>query len=104
MAAEAGRIVDEEGDRGLAGRNVRDLVPTVVALRAQYEAARRDILTARPGIDAEEATRLLVNRRLHSPTRALGDLAAAGDDSEAAEDLVRRLFALAAEAPPENGS
>lgn len=104
VAAEAGRIVDEEVDRWLAGRNVRDLVPTVVALRAQYEAARRDILTSRPGIDAEEATRLLVNRLLHGPTRTLRDLAAAGDDSEAAEDLVRRLFALDDEDTTENGS
>ena len=46
----------------------------MVSLRERFDAARLEILTDRPGIDADEATRLLVNRLLHTPTLALREM------------------------------
>ena len=69
-------------------------VPTLVALRSKFDLAREEILASRPEIDAHEATRLLVNRLLHAPTRALRDLAEQGAKKDTGEMLVRRLFAL----------
>jgi glutamyl-tRNA reductase len=52
---------------------------------------------AERGLDAEAATRLLVNRLLHAPSEALRDLAAGEGDAAALEELLRRLFHLAGE-------
>ena len=46
----------------------------MVSLRERFDAARLEILTDRPGIDVDEATRLLVNRLLHTPTLALREM------------------------------
>ena len=99
LSSDAWRIVDEELEAWRVGRAERNAVPAVVALRRRFEDVRRDILAARPGIDAEEATRLLVNRLLHEPSLALRDIAAGrmAVQGESTEDLVRRLFALGSE-------
>ncbi len=92
-AAEAAwRIVEEELETFLRGRAARRAVPTLVALRERFEAARREVLAQTGTGDAEEATRLLVNRLLHAPSAALRD--AAADDDALLDTAVRRLFGL----------
>ena len=66
----------------------------MVALRAHFEDLRHGILAERPHADAAEATQLLINRLLHSPSTALRDLAEQGDSSQMMDAFVRRLFAL----------
>ncbi len=94
VATEAWRIVDTEVERWRAGRALRDVVPTLVSLRERFDAMRLEILADRPGIDAEEATRLLVNRLLHAPTLALREMTGDRDETVEAERLVTRLFRL----------
>lgn len=94
VATEALVIIDQELTRWHAARNAREIVPTVVALRDQFNAIRQDVLDSRPGIDAEEATRLLINRLLHMPSRTLRNEAEDGSTTDQSEALVRRLFAL----------
>ena len=93
-AQEAWAIVDVEVARWIAGRAARKVTPAVVALRAHFEDLRNDILAERPHADAAEATQLLINRLLHSPSAALRDLAEQGDSSQMMDAFVRRLFAL----------
>ena len=50
----------------------RRAVPAVVALRRHFERVRAEVMAER-GLDAEAATRLLVNRLLHAPSEALRD-------------------------------
>ncbi|HUI19234.1 MAG TPA: glutamyl-tRNA reductase, partial [Alphaproteobacteria bacterium] len=67
------------------------------------ERLRAEVLAELGEGDADEATRLLVNRLLHEPSEALRALAAkegqgadrAGADRAGAERLIRRLFRLA---------
>lgn len=100
LAGDAWRIVEEAVAAWRADQAEREAVPAVVALRERFEAARREILDGRPGLDAEEATRLLINRLLHEPSTVLRELAAAGAagaDTEVAtrlETMVRRIFGL----------
>jgi glutamyl-tRNA reductase len=94
VAAEAWEIVDRDVERWRVSQNIEAVVPTLVALRARFELTREKILTSQPEIDAHEATRLLVNRLLHAPTRVLRDLAEQGAEKDTGEMLVRRLFAL----------
>ncbi len=65
----------------------------MLALRQHFEAVRADVMAER-SLDAEAATRLLVNRLLHAPSEALRHLAGREADAAAMEDLVRRLFQL----------
>ena len=97
VAAEAWQIVDSEVEKWHAGRAVREVVPTLVSLRERFDAARLKILTDRPGIDADEATRLLVNRLLHTPTLALREMTGDRESNAAAKQLVARLFRLDSE-------
>jgi len=69
-------------------------VPAVTALRSHFEAIRAALLRDQPGLDAEAATRLLVNRLLHAPSEILRALVASEGEAAAAEALVRRLFRL----------
>lgn len=88
----ARRILDEELTAFLRSRAERGAVSAVVALRRYFESLREDVLAA-PGIDAAEATRLLVNRLLHRPSEALRRAAAEGaQDREALERSVEKLF------------
>ena len=100
--AEAGkaawRIIDEEVAAFLRARAERAAVPTLVALRRHFEAARESVLGEAGETDAAEATRLLINRLLHDPSEVLRALAADEDDGNEralVERLLRRLFRLA---------
>ena len=60
------------------------------------------LLGEAPGANAEDATRRLVNRLLHRPSRGLDELARSGTSGEAERQL-RRLFGLAGDDERENG-
>lgn len=94
-------IVDQAVGAFVRERAARTAVPTVVAVREHFEAARRQILASAPGADAESATRALVNRLLHAPSEVLRESAGERSaDHEQLERLARRLFGLKDE---ENG-
>lgn len=96
---DAWRIVDEEVSGFLRGQAERAAVPVLAALRQHFEVARDKLLSETPGIDAAEATRLLVNRLLHNPSESLRGLAADDQATGALADaLLRRLFGLDEEA------
>lgn len=94
IAAEAWRIVDAEVECWRTGREMRMAVSTLVALRERFENIRKAVLNEHPGIDAEEATRLLVKRLLHAPTLALRELMGDDREEEIMERLVVQLFNL----------
>jgi len=94
-AEDAWRIVDAAVAAWRRSRAERDAVPTLVALRDRFEAIRDEVLAADPKADAGEATRRLVNRLLHAPSKALRDVAGStGEDVEEAVRVVTRLFGL----------
>ena len=84
-------IVDREVDAYLGGRAERAAVPALSELHGHAEAVREGAL-ADSGGDAEKATRLLVSRLLHGPSRVMRELAAEGEDLDEFERLLRRLF------------
>lgn len=101
-ARAAWRIIDAEVAAFLHGRAERKAAPALTRLRAHFEEVRAGAL-ADAGGDAERATRLLINRLLHGPSRALRALAAGrlgGERGAAAFDLAEaartldHLFAL----------
>ncbi|WP_425450285.1 glutamyl-tRNA reductase [Virgifigura deserti] len=98
-AEEAWGIVDQEVMDFLRKRDERAGVPPLIALRRHFEALRTEVLEAtRPG-DAEEATRLLVNKLLHDPSEMLRAMAAARRaggpvEPEAAAQLLCAIFGL----------
>ena len=94
--AAAWRIVEDELRLFGARAAARRAVPAVVALRRHFETVRAGVMAER-GLDADAATRLLVNRLLHDPSAALRDLAVGDADAAAMEQLLRRLFGLAGE-------
>ena len=94
VAREAWAIVDAEVARWTADLAAREATPAVVALRAHFEKLRQDVLTEQPHVNADEATRLLINRLLNAPTIVLRELATQGDTTQTTDALVRRLFAL----------
>jgi glutamyl-tRNA reductase len=99
--AEARNIVEDEVAHFLAADSGRRAAPVVAELRAHFEDVREGVLREQPGISADEATRLLVNRLLHAPSRALRDIAAdraraeKGGEPSAEAGLIQRLFGLA---------
>ncbi|WP_404379676.1 glutamyl-tRNA reductase [Caenispirillum salinarum] len=94
-ARAAWDVVGQEVAAFLKRRAARDAAPAITALRDHADALRAEALAAAGG-DADKATRLLVNRLLHEPSRFLRDVAEGGDEDarRAAEVLLRRLFAL----------
>ena len=99
-ADTAWRIVGDEVTALVRGHAERTAVPSLIALRRHFESARRQALAAAGG-DAEEATRLLVNRLLHGPSeemRAVAAASLAASDSagewEQLDMTIRRLFRL----------
>jgi len=97
-SAMAWGIVEDELAAFLRAQAERSATPSVVALRRHFDDVRREVLESGE-LDAEAATRLLVNKLLHDPSEALRR-AVAEDPGLAAqlEDMIRRLFAL-----PQNG-
>lgn len=99
-AAQAWTIIDQSVGAFYRGRAERAAVPAVAALRGHFERVRERLLIEQgSGLDAAEATRLLVNRLLHQPSEALRRMAAdteGGDVVERAmaERLLNRLFGL----------
>ena len=77
-------------------------MPTITAIRRHFEAVRDQVLGEAPGANAEDATRRLVNRLLHRPSRGLDELARSGTSAEAERQL-RQLFGLAGDDERENG-
>lgn len=97
-AAAAETIVEDEVAAYLRQRAGRGAVPLVAALRGHFWAMRETVLREASGADAGEATRLLINRLLHAPSRSLRELAEAGEIEERdAERLIRALFGLDAD-------
>jgi glutamyl-tRNA reductase len=66
----------------------------LLVVGADHRAA---VLRGKPGLDAEAATRLLVNRLLHAPSEVLRALAASGGEAAQTAALVRRLFRVGGE-------
>jgi len=93
-AAEAWAVLEDELDAFERRQAERAAVPAVTALRSHFEAVRAALLREAPGLDAEAATRLLVNRLLHAPSEVLRGLVASAGDVAEAEALARRLFRL----------
>ena len=91
---QATAILEEELSAFLAAGAERRAVPLVTALRGHFESVRRDVLE-NGKLDAEAATRLLVNRLLHDPSEALRLTAssAPGDQADLERSL-RRLFRI----------
>ena len=97
-SAKAWRILTEELEAFLRRRAERAAGPGVAALRSHFEAVRADVL-GDGQLDAEEATRLLVNRLLHDPSEVLRRATTAEDGADAPqrtalERALRRLFRL----------
>jgi len=93
-AISAARIIMEEVERFYKSRAGREASATVSALRHHFEDIRESVVMENL-TDPEEATRLLVNRLLHSPSGTLRKIA----EDDAAdflkyEDAVRHLFGL----------
>jgi len=92
-AAHAVTLVDEAVQNFLQGQDERAAVPLVRHLRDHFEEERQAVL-ARSGDDAAAATRLLINRLLHTPSEVLrsdgGKLST--KEWQRTESLIRRLF------------
>ncbi len=95
VAAEAAAIIDRDVDAYFRDRAARRAGPAVAALRARFETERRKVLDEIGDGDAEQATRLLINRLLHAPSVTLRRLAEQGEiDQAAAARLLEEMFEL----------
>ena len=94
-AKAAWKIVDAEAAAYLHGRAERAAVPALTNLRTYFEDVRTRTLEESPD-NAERATRLLVNRLLHGPSRAMRDIASqqSATELEDAEQALNHLFGL----------
>lgn len=81
-AANARAILREELAAFRKRGAVREAVPGLVALRRRFEAEREAVLAAHPQADAAEATRLLLQRLLHGPSKAMRQIAEQGDAAD----------------------
>ncbi len=111
-AQKADRIVSEEVERFLKGRQVRDAVPVLARLRTHAEEIARseaertlahfgEDLTPKQRKSIEAMGRAIVNKLLHGPTVRLREAGKASPGEAAALAVtVARLFDL--EVPPEN--
>jgi len=95
-AAEASAMAAEAAAEFLLAEAERSAVPALRALRERFDAVRADLLAERPGLSADEATRLLVARLLHGPALALKAMARGSDaetlDGPALVRMIARLF------------
>ncbi len=99
-AEEAAAMVEAAVAEWRRERAEREGVPALVALREHFDAVRAEVLAAHPRADAEEATRLLVNRLLHRPSEALRGIAGEGGaadlrDMVTVNRVLSRLFGVA---------
>ncbi len=101
-AIEAKAVIEAEVSSYILSRAGREAAPAIAAIRRHFEAVRADVLAEAPGADAEDATRRLINRLLHLPSRGLDELARSGASGEA-QRLLRRLFGFAGDDERENG-
>ncbi len=93
-ASDARAIIDGEVRAFLRRRAERAAVPVLDALRRHFEASRQAALEDAGG-DAEKATRLLINRLLHSPSTTLRSAAAEkGASATELDDFARALRTL----------
>ena len=86
-------ILERDLDAFLRGKEERIAVPTVTALRDYFEKERQEVL-ALHGDDADKATRLLINRLLHTPSEELRNIAAdkSKKEFETVGGLLAKLF------------
>jgi len=87
--AAAWQVLEEDLAAFRRQQSERVSGPAVAALRRHFEALREEVLGA-GRLDAEQATRRLIERLLHDPSEVLRD--AAGDGS--LEQALQRLFRL----------
>lgn len=92
-ARSAWAILEEEVSHFLKGRAERVAVPAIVSLRQRFEETREAALAEAHG-DADQATRLLINRLLHAPSEVMKSVAAEGAEWQAMEKTLRKLFRL----------
>lgn len=99
QAQEAARMVDERVVSFQKSLAAQEGIPGLVALRQHFEDVRRHVVEQHANADAEEATRLLINHLLHSPSKVLREVAAQGGvadlrDTITVNRVVARLFDL----------
>ena len=88
------QIINEEVEKFYKARDGREASATVSALRRHFENIRESVILENL-TDSGEATRLLVNRLLHSPSGKLRKVAENDiDDLLKYEETVRYLFSL----------
>ena len=97
-ATEAERIISQEVADFVKDKNERVAVPVLVQLRQMFED-NRDTVLAEAGGDAEKATRLLINRLLHTPSLMLRGAASENGSDETpdwdtVEAVLRQVFDL----------
>ncbi|WP_135074753.1 glutamyl-tRNA reductase [Terasakiella sp. SH-1] len=92
-ARAASAILEKELSDFFKGKDERGAVPLVTSLRERFEAERQSVLATHGG-DADKATRLLINRLLHSPSEELRSLSAMKKKKEweKASALITQLF------------
>jgi glutamyl-tRNA reductase len=103
-AAEVSAMAAEAASDFLLAEAERTAVPALTALRARFEGVRAELLDERPGLAADEATRLLVARLLHGPAMALKAMAR-GTDAETLDGatllrMIARLFGTGPDGAP----
>jgi glutamyl-tRNA reductase len=92
-ALDAWAIVDAELDAFARREAGREAVPAVTALRQHFESVRAEVLSTGK-LDADAATRLLVNRLLHGPTQALREAAGDAETRAELERSLQRLYGV----------
>ena len=95
----AWRIVDQEVAQWRRNCAAQDAVPALVSLREHFEATRDTLLAEPPEADAASATRMLINKLLHEPSRVMREIAETDMGNRVnhiatVEQLLRRLFKL----------
>ncbi len=108
-ASEASRMVSEGLVQFRKSRAALEGVPALVSLRQHFEAIRRELLEGHPHADAEEISRLLINRLLHEPSETLRSIAQEGDvadlrDTITVNRVLARLFHLSFEDGQDQGA
>jgi len=98
-AREAEKIISQEVTKFFKDKNERVAVPVLVQLREMFED-NRDAVLSEAGGDAEKATRLLINRLLHTPSQKLRGAAFEDGGNEmpdwkSVENVLRQVFDLA---------